>query len=276
MSASEYLSEENRWRREANKVALKESKERSVKQIHEKLQELREQQESSESKELEVCRKVTPEMREKERKQRELLESWSKSLKKENMKELEALYEKSRDSNGDKTKEDSETDRKSESSSNSNSGGKHSSDKTAHKNSSVKKNKSKKSEENKNYSTKGSSHKNSKGQARDVRDWNANFLEDADNSADEVSTFRRLLYTSESVFDRPGPDGKGPPLLSYQVALHCLSRGSKDFKTLELWKTPITGLQLKVSGSYRISYFYHPNPMPEITVSLSIDPQHTH
>jgi hypothetical protein len=67
-----------------------------------------------------------------------------------------------------------------------------------------------------------------------------------DDSTDNVSTFRHLLYSSEEVTERPGPDGPGVPAVRYKIALHCLSRGTKENKMLELWEVPKTGSVIKV------------------------------
>lgn len=70
--------------------------------------------------------------------------------------------------------------------------------------------------------------------------------ETIDDSTENVSTFRHLLYSSEEVTERPGPDGAGPPAVRYKIVLHCLSRGTKENKTLELWEVPKTGFVIKV------------------------------
>ena len=70
--------------------------------------------------------------------------------------------------------------------------------------------------------------------------------ENIDNSTDNVSTFRHLLYSSEEVTERPGPDGPGPPVMKYKLALHCLSRGTRETKMLEFWDVPKTGHTIKV------------------------------
>lgn len=70
--------------------------------------------------------------------------------------------------------------------------------------------------------------------------------ENIDNSTENVSTFRHLLYSSEEVTERPGPDGPGPPVVKYKLALNCLSRGARDTKVLEMWKMPKTGFAIKV------------------------------
>lgn len=66
------------------------------------------------------------------------------------------------------------------------------------------------------------------------------------DDSDNVSTFRHLLYSSEEVTERPGPDGPGPPAVKYKLALNCLSRGTKDTRVLEMWEVPKTGFAIKV------------------------------
>lgn len=72
--------------------------------------------------------------------------------------------------------------------------------------------------------------------------------ENIDDSTENVSTFRHLLYSSEVVTERPGPDGPGPPAVKYKMALHCISRGTRETKMLELWEVPKTGFEIKVCG----------------------------
>lgn len=67
-----------------------------------------------------------------------------------------------------------------------------------------------------------------------------------DDSTDGVSTFRHLLYASEKVTCRPGPDGKGPPVITYRVRLQCLSRAVSEVVTLKMWEVPKTGANIKV------------------------------
>lgn len=66
------------------------------------------------------------------------------------------------------------------------------------------------------------------------------------DTTESVSTFRHLLYSSEDVKERPGPDGPGPSLVRYKLAMHSSLDGSKATKTLELWQVPKTGAAIKV------------------------------
>lgn len=90
--------------------------------------------------------------------------------------------------------------------------------------------------------------------------------ENIDDSTDNVSTFRHLLYSSEEVTERPGPDGPGPSVMKYKLALHCLSRGTRETKTLEFWDVPKTCYTIKVGCSRPLSplslYLILPSPLP--------------
>ena len=82
---------------------------------------------------------------------------------------------------------------------------------------------------------------------------------------DKNTTFRSLLYSSERVTARPGPDGKGPPVIVYQLALKSLSCGTNKVESLELWEVPKTGLNIKVN-EVRGFLLGGGNPAPQIPI----------
>ncbi len=71
--------------------------------------------------------------------------------------------------------------------------------------------------------------------------------EDEHPEEETATNFRYLLYITEGIKERPGPDGPGPPVISYQVSLQCLSRGSKESKKVHFWEVPKTVFPIKVS-----------------------------
>ena len=81
---------------------------------------------------------------------------------------------------------------------------------------------------------------------------------DDDNAPEEESTFRHLLYSAESIMERPGPSGEGPPVVTYPLSLHCLSRGTKEERTIQMWKAPKYCKAIKVGLHGVSSSFYRP------------------